>query len=95
MQKSGHSKMPCTSFFVDDGNTKFLRDILCRGPFFQLPDGFFRQSEGRMRGFPAVYTGIHIEKHPFAVYIKVDVCAKNQDLEQYELSDNSILAGIH
>ena len=78
MQKSGHSKMPCTSFFVDDGNTKFLRDILCRGPFFQLPDGIFGHSEGRMRGFSAVCGGIHVEKYSLAMYIKTGICAKKQ-----------------
>ncbi len=31
-----------------------------------------------MRGFPGVYQGFRVEKYPLAVYIKVDICAKNK-----------------
>ena len=47
-------------------------------PFFQLLDGIFRQSEGRIRGFPADHDGIRIEKYPLAMYIRMDICAKKQ-----------------
>jgi hypothetical protein len=47
-------------------------------PFFQLPDGIFGHSEGRMRGFSAVCGGIHVEKYSLAMYIKTGICAKKQ-----------------
>ena len=37
--------------------------------FFQLPDGIFRHSEGRLRGFPDVYTGILVENYQLVMYI--------------------------
>ena len=39
--KSSHSKEPCTSFFVDDGNTKLIDNILLRALFFNFQTGFF------------------------------------------------------
>ena len=94
-QKSSYSLKALYLLFQVLMSTKISLVIYSFGSFFQLPDGNFRQSEGRMRGFPAVCTGILVEKYPFAVYIKVGCLCRNQDLEQYELSDNSILAGIH
>lgn len=42
-----------------------------------------------MRGFLSVYNGILVEKYLLAVYIKVDVCAKNMTCnKKCRLSEN-------